>query len=408
MSVFDGLVGQNRVRNQLFNAAQAARALVSGGVDSNSAMAHAWLFTGPPGSGRSVAARMFAAALQCTGETVGCGQCHGCKTVMEGNHPDVERVTTDGVVITIDRARELVGIAHTMPGAGSWRIMIVEDADRMVERTTNVLLKAIEEPPAFTIWILCTPSRDDVLPTIRSRCRDVQLAIPSVQEVANLLISEGIDPQRAFAAAAASQSHVGRARGLATDPEAALEREFLMRQVIGIRSAGDAVLAAHRIVNYYPGALNEPPEASKTRKSRKSEIPPQLQAIFDKEEANLRRELGIEPDSVRIRPAFQAQIRHLKENQKRRATRHKRDRVDRVLVDLMSLYRDVLTIQLGAAVPLVNIDFEREIREISEATTPDQSIRRMDALAAARERLAGNVQASLAVAAAMMALRPRS
>ena len=191
MSVFDDLVGQAAVRAQLERAAIAARDLAErttdGEADRDSAMSQAWLITGPPGSGRSLAARAFAAALQCTGPAPGCGRCRACRTVMEGKHPDVEHVATEGVVITVDQTRDLVGRSFVSPGSGAWRVVIVEDADRMAERTTNVLLKAIEEPPPFTVWMLCTPSPEDVMTTIRSRCRGVALAVPPASDVAALL-----------------------------------------------------------------------------------------------------------------------------------------------------------------------------------------------------------------------------
>lgn len=194
MSVFDDLVGQAAVRAQLERAAIAARDLAErttdGEADRDSAMSQAWLITGPPGSGRSLAARAFAAALQCTGPAPGCGRCRACRTVMEGKHPDVEHVATEGVVITVDQTRDLVGRSFVSPGSGAWRVVIVEDADRMAERTTNVLLKAIEEPPPFTVWMLCTPSPEDVMTTIRSRCREVSLAVPSPQDVADLLVRQ--------------------------------------------------------------------------------------------------------------------------------------------------------------------------------------------------------------------------
>ena len=256
MSVFDELVGQRAVRAQLEKAAAAARELAGKtAVGADSAMAQAWLVTGPPGSGRSVAARAFAAALECTGPEPGCGQCHACHTVMQGKHPDVESVATRGVFITVERTRELVGRSYVSPGSGPWRVVVIEDADRMLERTTNVLLKAIEEPPPFTVWMLCTPSPEDVMTTIRSRCREVSLAVPSPQDVADLLVRrDGVPPERALDAALAAQSHVGRARALATDAQAARERAYILTETLSIRGAGDAVLAAHRILNYSPEA----------------------------------------------------------------------------------------------------------------------------------------------------------
>ena len=452
MSVFDELVGQRAVRAQLEKAAAAARELAgktAAGADS--AMAQAWLVTGPPGSGRSVAARAFAAALECTGPEPGCGQCHACHTVMQGKHPDVESVATRGVFITVERTRELVGRSYVSPGSGPWRVVVIEDADRMLERTTNVLLKAIEEPPPFTVWMLCTPSPEDVMTTIRSRCREVSLAVPSPQDVADLLVRrDGVPPERALDAALAAQSHVGRARALATDAQAARERAYILTETLSIRGAGDAVLAAHRILNYSPEAaeallgpaasFDAGPQAdhggesggrdgigsgsrgggrgrnsASTTKSGKKPakkksgakaVSDALAAQFAEEEAELRRSLGVE-EGGRVPPAVSAQITALREDQKRRATRAQRDRLDRALVDLLSLYRDVLTVQLGADVALVNRDFADRIAEVAASTSAEQSIRRMDAISQARTRLAGNVAPLLALEAMMVGLRPQ-
>ncbi|MFC2433532.1 MAG: DNA polymerase III subunit delta' [Peptidiphaga sp.] len=394
MSVFDDLVGQAAVRAQLERAAIAARDLAErttdGEADRDSAMSQAWLITGPPGSGRSLAARAFAAALQCTGPAPGCGRCRACRTVMEGKHPDVEHVATEGVVITVDQTRDLVGRSFVSPGSGAWRVVIVEDADRMAERTTNVLLKAIEEPPPFTVWMLCTPSPEDVMTTIRSRCRGVALAVPPASDVAALLVRrDGVAPEEALRAARAAQSHVGRARALATDSAVRRERDLLIGEALAIRGTADAVLAAHRV---HAQAVAAAKKATGDR--------------FEREEAELKRTLGI-GEGARIPPAARAQLRELAENQKRRTTRAQRDELDRAMIDLLSLYRDVLTVQLGAGVDLVNQDFDEGIRAVAAESDPGQSVRRMDAIAQARTRLGGNVAPLLVLEAMMVALRPQ-
>ena len=394
MSVFDDLVGQAAVCAQLERAAIAARDLAErttdGEADRDSAMSQAWLITGPPGSGRSLAARAFAAALQCTGPAPGCGRCRACRTVMEGKHPDVEHVATEGVVITVDQTRDLVGRSFVSPGSGAWRVVIVEDADRMAERTTNVLLKAIEEPPPFTVWMLCTPSPEDVMTTIRSRCRGVVLAVPPASDVAALLVRrDGVAPEEALRAARAAQSHVGRARALATDSAVRRERDLLIGEALAIRGTADAVLAAHRV---HAQAVAAAKKATGDR--------------FEREEAELKRTLGI-GEGARIPPAARAQLRELAENQKRRTTRAQRDELDRAMIDLLSLYRDVLTVQLGAGVDLVNQDFDEGIRAVAAESDPGQSVRRMDAIAQARTRLGGNVAPLLVLEAMMVALRPQ-
>ncbi len=137
---------------------------------------HAWLFTGPHGSGRSNLAISFAAALQC--EKDGCGECQSCRLVLASAHPDVTLFSTDRVQISIDEVRELVSKASLSSSMGRYRVLIIEDADRMTERTSNVLLKELEEPSENTIWMLCAPSVSDLLPTIRSRTRNLNLRLP--------------------------------------------------------------------------------------------------------------------------------------------------------------------------------------------------------------------------------------
>lgn len=377
MSVWSSLVGQDHVVTVLSQAARDPRA-----------MTHAWLFTGPPGSGRSVAARAFAAALQCEAGT-GCGACPGCRAAMAGTHPDITTVSTDKVVINIQEVRELVATASRSASQGRWRIVIVEDADRMVERTSNVLLKSIEEPPEHTVWLLCAPSADDVIVTIRSRCRQVNLRIPPPDAVAGLLVErDGVDPATAAIAARAAQSHVGMARRLATDAQARDRRRRLLAIPSGIRGVGDAVLQSAALVD---GATAEAKAAGAETDER--------------ERAELLRALGVGEGPVP--PAYRAQIRQLEEQQKRRATRIQRDQLDRAMVDLLAFYRDVVTVQLGAGVDLVNADLEDRVRELAARSTAEQTLRRMDAIGEARERLAANVAPLLAVEAMLIALRPQ-
>ncbi|MDO5494963.1 MAG: DNA polymerase III subunit delta' [bacterium] len=379
MSVWDAVIGQGAVVDTLRNAVADPRA-----------MTHAWLITGPPGSGRSVAARAFAAALQCEESPGGCGVCKGCRTVLAGTHPDVTFVTTDRVVINIAEVRELVATAARSASQGRWRIIVVEDADRMVERTSNVLLKSIEEPAERTVWLLCAPSPDDVIVTIRSRCRHVGLRIPDPQAVADLLVERnGVDPEVAIAAARAAQSHVGIARRLATNEEARRRRHRLLTLPSRIRGVGDAILEAAIVVE----------EATADAKAVGTER--------DQEErAELLRTLGV-AEGAAIPPALRAQVRQLEENQKKRSTRVQRDALDRAMTDLLSFYRDVVAVQVGAEVPLVNSDLTEEVRAVAKDSTPEQTMRRMDAIGEARERLEGNVAPLLAVEAMLVALRPQ-
>ena len=377
MSVWDDVVGQ-----------ASAVEVLQGAVRDRAAMTHAWLITGPPGSGRSNAARAFAAALQCL--EGGCGHCQACTTSLAGTHADVQVVATEKVVIKISEVRELIGVAQQAPSQGRWRVMIVEDADRMEERTSNVLLKAIEEPPPRTVWLLCAPSPQDVVVTIRSRCRGVALRVPPVQDVADLLVRrDGADPVVADAAARAAQSHIGMARRLARDPEARERRSRTLRLAAAIRGVGDAVLAAADLVEV---ATAEAKAATEHRDAQ--------------EKAALLHTLGADGGQT-LPPALRAQVRQLEEEQKRRATRAQRDVLDRALLDLLSLYRDVLVVQLGADVGLVNAGHADEVARLAAGGTPEQTVRRMDAIGEARTRIAGNVAPLLAVEAMAVALRPQ-
>ncbi|GAA4627012.1 DNA polymerase III subunit delta' [Cellulomonas oligotrophica] len=378
MSVWDDLVGQEPAVEVLRRA-----------ISDPAAMTHAWLLTGPPGSGRSNAARAFAAALQC--EQGGCGHCHACTTVLGGTHPDVTLVATEGVFIRVDATRPLVELAQRSPSQGRWRVIVVEDADRFNDQSANVLLKAVEEPPARTVWLLCAPSPEDVLVTIRSRSRSVALRVPPVEAVVELLVRrDGIDPRTAAVAARAAQSHIGVARRLARDEQARERRAQVLGLASRVRGVGDAVLAAGELVET---AQADAKAATEERDAQ--------------EKNELLRQLGAE-GAATLPPALRAQVRQLEEEQKRRATRAQRDVLDRAMVDLLSLYRDVLVVQLGAGVDLVNVEQEPDVKALAAASTPEQTLRRMDAVGQARTRLAGNVAPLLAVEAMAIALRPQA
>jgi DNA polymerase-3 subunit delta' len=378
MTVWDAVVGQEHQIEPLRAAAT-----------DPAAMTHAWLVTGPPGSGRSSAARAFAAALLC--DNAGCGTCHECTTALAGSHADVTVVATEKVTISIDEVRELVGLAQRAPSGGRWRVIIIEDADRMAERTSNVLLKAIEEPPPRTTWVLCAPSAQDVAVTIRSRCRAVSLRVPPADVVARLLVErDGIGPELALEAALAAQSHIGIARRLARDPSARARRDQVLALATEVRGVGDAVLAAAELA----AVADDDAEAATSERDAA-------------ERAELMRVLGAD-DSGRLPPALRAQVRQLEEDQKRRATRAKRDVLDRAIVDLMSLYRDVAAIQLGAHdAGLINVAHEGMARELATRMSVNDTVACLDALSLARDRLAANVQPVLALEALVLALRPR-
>jgi DNA polymerase-3 subunit delta' len=301
----------------------------------------------------------------------------------------VTLLATEHVFLRVDDVRPLVVTAQQRPSLGRWRVIVIEDADRLNDTSGNLLLKSVEEPPPRTVWVLCAPSLEDVLITIRSRCRHVGLRVPPVADVAKLLVRRyGVDEAVAAFAARAAGSHVGLARRLATDDDARIRRRDVLRLPEQVTSVGAAVLAAGQLVEV---AAEESKAATAERDAA--------------ERTALLRSLGAEGMGT-LPPAVRAQVKQLEENQKRRATRAQRDVLDRSLLDVLSLYRDVLVVQLGADVDLVNAELSQEIERLARTSAPEDTVRRMDAVGLARERIAANVSPVLAVEALMVELRP--
>ncbi|ADI08982.1 DNA polymerase III subunit delta [Streptomyces bingchenggensis BCW-1] len=421
MAVWDDLVGQDRVASQLTAAARDADALVtatasaaserkSAGAGSEpsaspgtaeappaaSKMTHAWLFTGPPGSGRAAAARAFAAALQCVspdralGGAPGCGFCDGCHTALIGTHADVEVVRTDQLSIGVKETRDLVRRAQLSPAGGRWQVIVLEDADRLTEGAGNVLLKAVEEPAPRTVWLLCTPSLEDVLPTIRSRCRLLTLRTPPVDAVADLLVRrDGIEPELAASVARATQGHIDRAHRLATDERARARRASVLKLPLRIDDVGGCLKAAQELVD----------AASEDAKQVAEETDA-------KETEELRAALGAAAGTGgRLPRGTAGAMKDLQDRQKRRATRTQRDSLDLALTDLAGFYRDVLALQFGSRTALANTDVQDALERIAAGSKPERTLRRIEAVRACREALDRNVAPLLAVEAMTMALR---
>jgi DNA polymerase III subunit delta' len=382
--VFGDLTGQEAVTGQLARAVLSARnpAAVSG-------MSHAWLFTGPPGSGRSLAARAFAAALLC--DRQGCGECPSCHQVAAGTHADVLIVRPDGLSYGVRQTRDLVLKAATAPVCGPWRIVVFEDADRATEQAANALLKAIEEPSPRTVWLLCAPYADDLPTTIRSRCRLVTLVTPSTPAVTEVLVREGVAAERARAAALAAQGHIGRARRLATDAEAARRRDEVLRVPSALGSVGEAVRAAAALVH-----------------AADAEAAAVTEELDEPERQALRRAFGDGSTGRGVATALRSgagALRELEERQKSRATRLKRDALDRALLDLAAYYRDVLALQVGASVELANEPRTAELRSLAAQDGPAATVRRIEFILRCRQRLQANAAPLLAVEELTLALR---
>ncbi|KPI03011.1 DNA polymerase III, delta prime subunit [Actinobacteria bacterium OK074] len=399
MTVWDDLVGQERVSAQLGAAARDADALVTAAVTGTappeaSKMTHAWLFTGPPGAGRNQAARAFAAALQCVspdralGGVPGCGFCDGCHTALIGTHADVTTVAAVGTQILADDMRDTVRKSFTSPATGRWQVILVEDAERLNEKSANAVLKAVEEPAPRTVWLLCAPSLEDVLPTIRSRCRHLNLSTPSVDAVADMLVRrDGIEPGAAAAAARATQGHVDRARRLATDEGARARRAAVLKLPLRIEDIGGCFKAAQELVD---AATDDSKQLAEERDGKETE--------------ELKAALGA-VQGGRMPRGTAGVMKDLEDKQKRRRTRTQRDSLDLALTDLTSFYRDVLALQLGSRVALANVDAEDTLERLARGSTPEATLRRIDAIAACRVALDRNVAPLLAVEAMTMALR---
>ncbi len=380
--MFDELAGQDAVVARLERAAAGAALLLAGGRAEPGAMSHSWLFTGPPGSGRSVAARAFAAALLCP--SGGCGSCACCRQVRAGTHADLLLVRPEGLSYGVRQTRELVLRASGAPTGGRWLVVLFEDADRCTEQAANALLKAIEEPVPRTVWLLCAPSAEDLVPTIRSRCRVVPLVVPASSAVAEVLVArDGIDPVTALAAARAAQGHVGRARRLACDASAAARRAEVLRVPLSATSLGSALSLAASLV-----------------RTAEEEARAVTEDLDEPERDALRKAFGEGSTGKGVAKAMRGMagaMKDLEDRQKSRATRVKRDTLDQALLDLAVFYRDVLMVQLGADVELANSDRLGDLRQVGSSSSPEATLRRMQAIMRCRERLTLNVAPLLAV-----------
>ncbi len=385
------VIGQDEAIATLQAAVADAEKLTRG--EPGPAMTHAWLITGPPGSGRSLAATTFAAALVC--DEGGCNQCQACRTAALGGHPDVHVEIPEGTEIVLDHVRPLTQMAAQSPMSGLWRVIVIEDADRLNDRAANHLLKSLEEPTPHTVWILCAPSRDDVLPTIVSRVRHVGLRTPEIDEIARMLIREcGVDETTARFCARASQGHIGRARALATDTATRERRQQCLRAPVNLRDLPSCVSVAGEVFD----AASAVADARSDRlDAREDEM---LKARFYAE--------GVTRLTGAMKRSHDAEAKDLAKDQKRRRKRLVVDEVDRVLVDLIGLFRDVLIVQSHAQAPLINEELRSQVEQMAAASSLEQTVRRLEALEHERIVLFAGGSPRTVVEAAMVQIKDPS
>ena len=396
MTVWDRLVGQDEAVETLKAAAIAGQDIVAGRPAAPGALAHAWIFTGPPGSGRSVAARVLAAALQCTAPTLdgpGCGECSGCHTALGGTHPDVHVVNPEGLSIGVDETRSVVGAAARRPSLGAWQVMIIEDSDRLTEQASNTLLKAVEEPPERTVFLLCAPSLhpDDVSVTIRSRCRSIVLRTPPREAIEGVLRADGVSPEDALWLAQAAQGHVGRARWLARDPEARERRSQVLSIPSSLTSMERCFAAADQLLSIAEAegkALSTGRDVVET-----SALKTALGAG------------GTGKGAPGVARGAAGAVKDLERKQKARATRTVRDVLDGALIELAGFYRDVLLRHAHAPGDPAHPDAAAQVAAVAAVVTPVGALQRLEAILACREAIELNVKPRIAVEAMTVALR---
>ena len=382
------VIGQSEAVATLQAAVADAQAITQG--EPGPAMTHAWLITGPPGSGRSLAATSFAASLVCP--EGGCGSCQACRTAALGGHPDVHVEIPEGSEILLDHVRPLTQMAAQAPMTGMWRVVVIEDADRLNDRAANHLLKSLEEPTPHTVWILCAPSRNDVLPTIVSRTRHVGLRTPDIDDITSMLIQEcGVDETTARFCARASQGHIGRARALATDSATRERRQQCLRAPMNLRDLASCVLVAGDVFE----AASAVADARADRlEAKEDEL---LKSRYYAE--------GVTRLTGAMKRAHDAEAKELAKDHKRRRKRLVVDEVDRVLIDLMGLFRDVLAVQSYAQVALINEELRSQVEQMAAASTPALTVRRLEALEHERTVLLAGGSPRTVLEAAMVLIK---
>jgi len=386
MSVFDSVIGQEIAVAEIMHA--SGQTHIGQALDA-SAMTHAWLITGPPGSGRSTLALAFAQSLVCT--SGGCGTCSDCRNVLAGTHSDVEHIVPEGMNYGIDDAIALIERSALSPTRSPWHIFVIEDVDRFRIDAASTLLKSLEEPPPGTVWILCAPTADDVFDTIRSRCRHISLNSPTLENVIHQLVNRfGADPELAIWAARVAQGHIGRARALATNEEVRGRRREVVDVPFRLHSVPMCFDLAQRIV------ANATADADTL-----------AQPLDAQDEADIRMAFGDGAEGKGLGASSRQMKSALKDLEKRAKTRHRRllnDQYDRILLDLTAVYRDVLVIQSGSDMTLINEELRGQITGLAQQHSQSDTLQKIDAIYEARDQLFANVAAQLVFESLLVAL----
>lgn len=382
---------------ELIGQASAIKALQQAAIDSlktangdtTSGFSQSWLITGPPGSGRSTAAKLFAAALQCSQS--GCGKCEICLKVLKRAHPDVNTILPTGITYGIDDVKELIQSSALIPVIGQWNIVILEDADRLTAIAANALLKSIEEPARSTMWILCAPSSQDVISTIRSRCRMINLRMPPFNEIAELLQTrDGVDPAMAKFSAAAAMGHVGRAKLLATNLELREIRNQILQLPFELKDLPSCFKAAEQLYNTAVDEANR-----------------ETEDLDQVEQEQLLESYGASAGGLsktKIQKMTASAVKELTKEQKTRHKRISRDRLDLSLVELSAFYRDVLVFQSGADLDLFHEQHRGSIEKMASASSSQSTIKRIEAIDEARTLLPSEASPLLVIEAMMIQL----
>jgi len=388
MNVFDSLIGQEQAVAEMKHAATDAAKVAIG--ERGDAMTHAWLIVGPPGSGRSTLALAFAASLVCSNG--GCGECIDCRNVAAGIHPDVEHVVPEGIIYKVEAARNLIERASLLPTRSPWHVIVVEDVDRFRIEAASTLLKSLEEPPAQTVWLLCAPTVDDVAPTIRSRCRLVLLTSPTLSAIAEQLSARfGIDSAMAAFAARTAQGHIGRARAIATDENVRIRRKQIMDIPTNLRSVSSCFELANNIVA-----------------SANADTDSIVEPLDESDDQDIRTAFGEGSEGKGLKTVERQKKSALKDLEDRAKGRRRRvlmDQYDRVLLDLTSYYRDVLVIQSGAQVELVNEELREAITRVANVDSESETLNRIAAITETRDQIAANVNPLNAFESLLVSLR---